>query len=259
MDLGLRGKKAIVTGGTRGIGRAIAEQFANEGCHVGLCARDPTAVAAAIGKLSTKGVQATGKAVDVGDGEALKAWVAAAAQELGGLDVVVSSASGFGIIPDDAGWQKSFEIDVMGTVHAVEAAVPFLDASDAPAIVVISSSTAVESAADIFPAGRLGPYAAMKAALTNYVGNLSSTLAPQGIRVNTVTAGAIYFPGGVWHQREQDTPDFFNKMVAHCPMGRLGRPEEVARAVVFLASPAASYITGTNVMVDGALTRRVQF
>jgi NAD(P)-dependent dehydrogenase (short-subunit alcohol dehydrogenase family) len=259
MDLGLRGKKAIVTGGTRGIGRAIAEELANEGCHVGICARDALAVAATVETLATKGVRVTGRTVDVGDGAALKAWVAVVAKELGGLDIVVSNVSGFGVTPDDAGWQRSFEIDVMGTVHAIEAAMPFLEASDAAALVVISSASAVESAVDVFPPGRLWPYAAMKAALTNYVANLSSTLAPKGIRANTVTAGAIYFPGGVWHQREQDTPDFFHKMVAHCRMGRLGRPEEVAKAVVFLASPAASYITGTNLMVDGALTRRVQF
>ncbi len=115
------------------------------------------------------------------------------------------------------------------------------------------------SAVDLFPAGRLLPYAAMKAALTNYVANLSSSQAPKGIRANTVTAGSIYFPGGVWHRLERENPEFFNEMVAHCRMGRLGRPEEVATAVVFLASPAATYITGTNLMVDGALTRRVEF
>jgi 3-oxoacyl-[acyl-carrier protein] reductase len=135
---------------------------------------------------------------------------------------------------------------------------PLPEASEAAAIIVISSASAVESAIDVFPPGRLWPYAAMKAALTNYVSNLSSTLAPKGILANTATVGSIYFPGGVWHRREQEAPEFFNKMVAHCRMGRLGQPEEVAKAVVFLASPAASYIMGTNLIVDGALTRRVQ-
>lgn len=168
--------------------------------------------------------------------------------------------------PDDAGWRRSFEMDVLGTVHVVEAAMPFLERSDTLAIVAMSSIVAVESMLDVLPPAaapppysRYWPYAAMKAALTNYVANLSSTLAPRGIRANTVTAGALYFPGGAWHQREQEGADICTKMVAQCRIGRMGRPEEVAKAVVFLASPAASYITGTNVIVDGALSRRAQF
>jgi NAD(P)-dependent dehydrogenase (short-subunit alcohol dehydrogenase family) len=259
MDLGLRGKKAIVTGGTRGIGRAIAEAFADEGCHVGICARDATAVAATVEALTTKGVTATGRAVDVGDGEALTAWVHAMGNDLGGLDIVVSNVSGFGMTPDDIGWRQSFEIDVMGTVHAIEAAMPFLEVSNAAAIVVISSGAAFESFDDVFPGGIMQPYAAMKAALTNYVANLSRTLAAKGIRANTVASGPVSFPGGRWHQREQEGAAVFTKMLARCPMGRFGRPEEVAKAVVFLASPAASYITGTNLIVDGGNTYSIQF
>jgi 3-oxoacyl-[acyl-carrier protein] reductase len=259
MDLGLRGKKAIVTGGTRGIGRAIAETLATEGCHVGICARDAPAVAATVEALTTHGITATGRAVDVSDGAALKAWIAAVGHELGGLDIVVANVSALIAPGADVGWQRNYETDLMGTVHAVEAALPFLEASDAAAIVVLSSNVAVESIADVFTPSGMVPYAAMKAALTNYVGHLSSLLAPQGIRANTVTAGAIYMPGGGWQRREREAPDVFNKMLAHCRMGRMGRPEEVAKAVVFLASPAASYITGTNLIIDGGLTRRVQF
>jgi NAD(P)-dependent dehydrogenase (short-subunit alcohol dehydrogenase family) len=259
MDLGLRGKKAIVTGGTRGIGRAIAQAFADEGCHVGICARDETAVAATLAALAKKGITATGRAVDVGDGTALKTWVYAVGHELGGLDILVSNVSAMGGLHGDAGWRRYFEIDVMGTVHAVEAALPFLEASDAAAIVVISSIAAVETSHDVFPTGFLQAYGAMKAALINYVADLSGTLAPKGIRANTVTAGPIYFPGGVWHRREQEGAAIFHKMMAHSRLGRLGRPEEVAKAVVFLASPAASYISGTNLIVDGAITRRIQF
>jgi NAD(P)-dependent dehydrogenase (short-subunit alcohol dehydrogenase family) len=268
MDLGLSGKKALVTGGTRGIGRAIAEAFADEGCHVGLCARDAQAVATTVEALRTKGITAIGDAVDVGDATALHTWVNAVGQALGGLDIVVANVSGFGMTADDAGWRRSFEIDVLGTVHVVEAAMPWLERSATPAIVAMSSIVAVESMLDVMPPAAEGapspysrywPYAAMKAALTNYVANLSSTLAPKGIRANTVTAGAIYFPGGAWHQREQEGAEIFSKMVTQCRMGRMGRPDEVAKAVVFLASPAASYITGTNVIVDGALTRRAQF
>jgi NAD(P)-dependent dehydrogenase (short-subunit alcohol dehydrogenase family) len=259
MDLGLRGKKAIVTGGTRGIGRAIAEAFADEGCHVGICARDGAAVAATVEALTKKGILATGRAVDVSDGEALTAWVDAVGHEFGGLDILVPNVSGMGGLLGDAGWRRNFDIDVMGTVHAVEAALPLLEASEAAAIVIISSTAAVETVHDVFPVRVLQSYGAMKAALTNYVADLSSMLGAKGIRANTVTSGPVYFPGSVWHRREQEGADIFHKMVAHCRLGRLGRPEEVAKAVVFLASPAASYITGTNLIVDGGLTRRVQF
>jgi NAD(P)-dependent dehydrogenase (short-subunit alcohol dehydrogenase family) len=259
MDLGLQGKKVLVTGGTRGIGRAIVEIFAQEGCDVALCARDAAAVTATVTALRTYGITATGRAVDVGDGAALKAWVDVVGHELGGLDIVVANASALVTPAADVGWQRNYAIDLMGTVQAVEAAMPFLEASKAAAIVAISSTVAVESVVDVFTPNGIAPYAAMKAALTNYMAPLSSVLAPKGIRANTVVSGVIYIPGGGWQRREREAPDVFNKMVAHCRMGRMGQAEEVAKAVVFLASPAASYITGTNLMVDGGLTRRVQF
>ena len=257
MDLGLKGKRAIVTGATRGIGRAIADTLADEGCHVGICARDKASVAATVDALAGKGVKAFGEALDVGDGAALKAWVAAAADRLGGLDIVVSNVSAMGGLTGEEGWRRYFEIDVMGTVRAVQAAQPFLEKSDAAAIVVIASINAIEVGHDIFPDGFLQAYGAMKAALTNYVAELSRTLGPKRIRANTVTPGPIYFPGGVWHRREQEGNPMYQKALAHARLGRLGRPDDVARAVVFLASPAACYITGANLVVDGAITRRV--
>jgi NAD(P)-dependent dehydrogenase (short-subunit alcohol dehydrogenase family) len=258
MDLGLAGKRAIVTGATRGIGRAIAETFAGEGCHVGICARDKASVEAAVGALAAKGVKATGQSVDVRDGAALKAWIAAVGGELGGLDILVSNVSAMGGLAGDEGWRRYFETDVMGTVHAVEAAVPLLEKSAAAAIVQIASIAAIEVGHDIFPDGYLQAYGAMKAALTNYVAEISRTLGPKGIRANTVTPGPIYFPGGVWHKREQEGNPMYQKALAHARLrGQLGRPEDVARAVVFLASPAARHISGANLIVDGAFTRRV--
>ncbi len=257
MDLGLAGKRAIVTGATRGIGRAIAEALAGEGCHVGICARDKAAVAAAVDALAAKGVQATGEALDVGDGPALKSWVATAADRLGGLDIVVSNVSAMGGLTGEEGWRRYFEIDLMGAVRVVQAAQPFLEKSDAAAIVVIASINAIEVGHDIFPDGFLQAYGSIKAALTNYVAELSRTLGPKRIRANTVTPGPVYFPGGVWHKRELEGNPMYQKALAHARLGRLGRPEDVARAVTFLASPAANFITGANLVVDGAITRRV--
>jgi NAD(P)-dependent dehydrogenase (short-subunit alcohol dehydrogenase family) len=257
MDLGLRGKRAIVTGATRGIGRAIAEVFADEGCHVGICARDKASVDAAVEALASKGVRATGMAVDVRDGPALKLWVVEMAGKLGGLDILVSNVSAMGGLAGDEGWRRYFETDVMGTVRAVEAAQPFLERSDAAAIVVIASIAAIEVGHDVFPDGFLQAYGAMKAALTNYVAEISRTLGPKHIRANTVTPGQIYFPGGVWHRREQAGDPMYQKALAKIRLGRLGRPEDVARAVAFLASPAAGFISGANLVIDGAFTRRV--
>lgn len=258
MDLGLKGRKAIITGATRGIGRAIAETLADEGCHIGICARRPEEVDAAVDALRQKGVKAVGQVLDVADGAALAAWVAAAAAELGGLDIVVSNVSAMGGLIGDEGWRRYFEVDLMGTVHAVEAARPLLEKSDAASIMVIASIAAIETGHDVFPDGFLQAYGATKAALLNYVAEISRTLGPMGIRANAVSPGPIYFPGSVWHKREQAGDPMYRKALEHTRLrGGLGRPEDVARAVAFLASPAARHISGANLVIDGAFTRRV--
>ncbi|PZA11819.1 3-ketoacyl-ACP reductase [Rhodopseudomonas palustris] len=253
MDLGLKGAKVLVTGGTKGIGRAIAETFAAEGAHIGLCARNAAEVDSAVTALQATGVSAFGGAVDVSDGPALKAWVADMAAKLGGIDVVVANVSALAIGSDEESWAKGFATDMMGTVRLVDAAMPHLEQSQQPAIVTVSSVSGREID---FAAG---PYGTFKAAIIHYTQGLAYQLAGKGIRANTVSPGNTYFEGGVWEQIKNGNPDLYNTALALNPTGRMGTPQEMANAVVFLASRAASFITGTNVVVDGALTRGVQF
>jgi 3-oxoacyl-[acyl-carrier protein] reductase len=253
MDLGLQGRKVLVTGGTKGIGRAIADLFAAEGANVAICARDKTEVEAATAALAKKSGKAFGAAVDVSDGPAVAAWVREAAAALGGIDIVVPNVSALAVAANEAAWQAGFQTDLMGSVRVVDAAMPWLEKSDAGSIVIISSVSGreVDFAA--------GPYGAFKAALIHYAQGLAYQLAAKNIRANTVSPGNTYFPGGVWEKIEQGNPELFAQSLALNPTGRMGTPAEVARAVVFLASPAASFVTGTNLVVDGALTRGVQF
>jgi 3-oxoacyl-[acyl-carrier protein] reductase len=253
MDLGLKGKKALVTGGTRGIGRAIVEQLAEEGCDVALCARSAGPVAEAVAALEKKGVRAYGGAIDVADLAALKNWVGAAAAALGGVDVFVANVSALAQGMDEESWRRGFEIDVMATVFGIEAALPFLEKSSAAAIVAVGST----AMAEIY--GPTRSYAAVKAALIPYIKGVARNLAPKNVRANLVSPGNVYFKGGVWNVVEQRNPEMFKSMLARNPTGRMGTPQEVADAVVFLASPRASFITGTNLIIDGALTQRVQF
>src|SRR5271155_1600083 len=253
MDLGLKGKKALITGGTRGIGRAIVEQLAEEGCAVALCARSAGPVAETVAEIEKKGVKATGSAVDVADLAALKNWVGEAATTLGGIDIFVANVSALAMGMDEESWRRGFEIDVMATMFGCEAALPFLEKSGAGAIIVIGST----AMAEIYAPNR--SYSAIKAALIPYVKGLARNLAPKNGRANLVSPGNVYFPDGVWGSVERNNPEAFKSMLARNPTGRMGTPQEVANVVVFLASPRASFITGTNLIIDGALTQRVQF
>ena len=218
MDLGLRGKRAIVTGGTRGIGRAIVELLADEGCDVALCARGRAGVDEAVAAVAGKGVKAHGGVVDVADTPALRRWVGEAAARLGGLDILVANVSALAQAMDEDSWRRSLEIDVMGTVAGIEAALPFLEKSAAGAIVVIGTTGAVEIA------GAPRPYASVKAALVPYVKALARNLAAKGVRANMVSPGNVYFKGGVWNTVEERNPELFKTMLSRNPMGRMGTP-----------------------------------
>jgi 3-oxoacyl-[acyl-carrier protein] reductase len=256
MDLHLQGRNAVVLGGTRGIGRAIADILAEEGAHVALCARDAGQVTATVAALQSAGVRSTGAAVDIADGAALKTWIAAAGEELGGIDILVSNAGAMAIGADPASWEQNFRLDVMGMVNAFDAARPFLlkagETRGDAAFVIISSVSAAETDS----ASAYGP---TKAALIHYAKGLARQYAARHVRANVVSPGTVYFEGGVWAQTEAAQPEVFRFNLARNPMGRMGTPQEIARAAVFLASPASSFTSGVNLVVDGAISRRVNF
>ncbi len=253
MDLQLTGRRALVTGGTRGIGRAIVEVLSDEGVAVAFCARDAAEIAATEQALAGRPGAVTGSVVDVSDGPGLAQWVTSSGDRLGGLDVIVSNVSALAIPDSEDSWRASFEVDLMGAVRLVGAAMPYLERSDGASIIAVSSVSGREID---FAAG---PYGTMKAALIHYVQGLAHQLAGKGIRANTVSPGNTFFEGGVWDQIQQGNPELYATALALNPTGRMGTPQEMAHAVAFLASPLSSFTTGTNLVVDGALTRGVQF
>ncbi|MEZ5599427.1 MAG: SDR family oxidoreductase, partial [Pseudomonadales bacterium] len=206
MDLKLKGGKALITGATRGIGRAIADTFADEGCNVAICARNQAEIDEAVKALSAKGVKAFGQAVDVGNGDSLKAWIEASAAALGGIDTIVSNVSG-GNAPGEAGWRANFEHDVLGTVRLVEAGLPHLEKSGNASILMISTTAALEKFI------RAGAYNSMKAALLQYSGALSQDLGAKNIRVNAISPGPIMIEGGAWDNIRKNMTAFYDATV----------------------------------------------
>jgi 3-oxoacyl-[acyl-carrier protein] reductase len=251
MDLELTGKRALVTGATRGIGRAIAGRLAAEGCALAICARDGDEVERAAAELGDGGATVHGAPVDVTDAQALERFVVDAGDALGGLDLLVANAGGAagGERLADAGaedWRTTLELNVVHAAIAARAATPLMRDAGGGAMVFIASISGTR------PQPR-AQYAAAKAAEIHLAVSLARELGPDGIRVNALSPGSILFPLGGWdHRRRNDTGAFEQWVHDEFPLGRLGRPEEVADVACFLLSPRASWISGTNIVVDGA-------
>jgi 3-oxoacyl-[acyl-carrier protein] reductase len=255
MDLGLSGKRAIISGGSHGIGRAVASSLLNEGASVAICARDEHGVKAAVDELGQQG-PIVGHSCDFADEQAVRRWVDIAAEALGGIDIVVSNASASGQHGDGpTPWNINFAVDILGCVALCEAAKPYLDQSEAPAIVQIGTITAIEHHdVPINPS-----YGAMKAATINYMAQLAQRWGTDGIRANTVSPGPIFIEGRRWQSISERHPDIYERDRDRHPSKRMGTADEVASIVTVLASPAASWVTGQNVLVDGGYTKRVSF
>ena len=244
MDLSFAGKNIVVTGASRGIGRAIALGFADRGANVSICARGPEALQKTASELKTKGHKVHSAVCDLADAAAVAKYVNDAAAALSGIDVLVNNASGFGNRDDEEGWRVSIEVDLMASVRASNAALPFLERAGG-SIIHISSISGLRSSV------RTPPYGAVKAALIQYTRNQAARFASKKIRVNCIAPGSIEFPGGIWANRKTDNPALYKGVLDGIPWGRMGRPEEIAGVALFLASDLASWVTGQTIAVDG--------
>jgi len=245
MNIDLGGRRAVVTGGSRGIGKAIALAIAEAGAAVSICARGAETLSAARAEIARHDGKVHAAACDVADAEAVGRYIEEAAAMLGGIDILVNNASGFGTSDDEAGWEKSISVDLLGCARATRAALPYLEKSGNGAIINISSISGLKATA------RTPPYAAIKAAMINYTMTAAAQFAKARIRVNCVAPGSVEFPGGTWDRVKQNNPRLYGAILRSIPFDRLGVPEEIANVVLFLASPLASWVTGQTIAVDG--------
>ena len=253
MDLGLKGKKAIVVGGARGIGYSIAELFAREGCDVAITARNDDFVKDAVANLRKYGTKVIGSGCDVSDAEGFRKWMEDTDEELGGCDILVPVTSASGGLGSLKYWEKNFAVDVMGPVRAIDAVIEGMTERGEGSIVLIGSTSALEAM------GGPQAYNALKASLITYGKQLALAHGKDGIRVNVVSPGPIEFEGGNWEMLKGAMEKYYNSLIRKHPQGRFGKPEEIARCVGFLASPAASWCNGSHLVVDGGFTDCTHF
>jgi len=253
MDIGLKGRKAILAGANAGIGRQVAKVLAAEGCDVALCGRTQSKVDAVVAEVEALGARGFGASVDVTDAEAFPRWVEQAAERLGGADIFIPFVSVNPGVDSPEGWTTVFNGDILPLVRGIHAALPFLEKSDAGAIITISSTGALEE----FMGPQ--PYNALKAAIINYSAALAQKYAPQGLRVNCISPGPVFTEDGPWAYIKENMREFHDSILQQIPMGRMGTGEELARAIAFIASPACRYMTGANVLIDGGITKGVQY
>jgi 3-oxoacyl-[acyl-carrier protein] reductase len=242
--LDLAGRRVVVCGGSRGIGRSIGLGFAASGADVSICARGAEALERTKSELAGHGRKAHAAVCDLADLGAIERYVAAAAEALGGIDVLVNNASGFGLGDDEAAWAAGLNVDLLAVVRASRAAQPHLEKAR-------GSIVNISSIAGLKPSTRTPSYAAVKAAVINYTTSQAALLASKGIRVNCIAPGSIEFPGGTWERRKKENPALYKSVFDKIAFGRLGTPEEVANVALFLASPLASWVTGQIIAVDG--------
>lgn len=253
MDLGLAGKKAIIVGGARGIGYAIAEVLAREGCDLAVSARSGDAVKDAVASLKRYDVRAIGAGVDVKKSDAYRKWLTKAVDQLDGCDILIPITSAGGGLGSEKYWEKAFEVDVMGPVRAVDVVLPHMSKQGSGSIVLIATTSAGEAM------GGPQPYNAMKASLVTWGKQLALAHGKDGIRVNVVSPGPIEFEGGNWEMIKDTMTKFYDATLRQQPLGRFGKPDEIARCVAFIASPAASWVNGSHLIVDGGFTNRTHF
>ena len=255
MDLGLVGKKALITGSTKGIGRAIAETLLAEGASVAICARSADDVDLAVKELSEVGPEVgkvVGGVVDAADLSSLEAWIGSSADQLGGIDIYVHNTSGKGQKVLDE-WSKNFEIDLKSLVGGVAAAKDALAEGGGSVISIGTTATA-----EHFGSGS-GSYSAFKAAVTNWTLGQAQVLGAEGVRCNVVSPGPIFVEGGDWDTIKTAKPEFFEATEKAHPVGHIGTTQDVANAVAFLSSDAAGHINGTNQTIDGGFLKRVNY
>ena len=251
MDLGLSGKKAVITGATKGIGRSVAETLLAEGVSVAICARDAAGVEAAVEEMSALG-NVFGASVDAADGDAVEAWVASAAEQLGGIDIYVHNTSGKPARKIE-NWINNFNIDLMAMVRGVGAASEALSEGGGAIISIGTTATA-----EHFASGS-NSYSAFKSAVTNWTLGQAQVLGAKGVRCNVVSPGPIFVEGGDWNMIKDNMTEFYEATEKVHPQGRLGTVQDVANVVAFLASDAARHVNGVNVTVDGGFLKRIDF